>query len=707
MALDQTSIGEELEVLIPSMTCAGCMRRVETILNDTPGVLHARANLTAHSARIRFDSALTSAEDVLAPLEAGGYPARPLKDDDAHGRRDKTGRDLLLRVGVAGFAAMNVMLLSVSVWSGADGAMRDLFHWVSAMIALPAMAYSGMPFFTSALAALKGRRLNMDVPISLALVLSGASSVFETSQSGQHAYFDAGIMLVFFLLIGRYLEHHTRTRARSAASELMAMTGRHATQIQQDGSRARIAVDDIRTGMALEIQAGDRIPADGVITAGRTDLDRALITGESEPIPAAEGDEVHAGITNLSGVIRMQVTKAGDAALLSEIAALVSAAEAGKSRYDRLADRVARMYAPFVHLLAATALAAWWFATGDLRLSVQIAVAVLIITCPCALALAVPTVHTVATSQLFRMGIFLKDGAALERLAEIDTVVFDKTGTLTDGNPRLVAPPGPDHPGWPVGAALSSASRHPFSRAIAAEAKRLGVAPATLSEITEHPGLGIEATLDGARVRLGRPSWIGTSADASSVMELPDGNVVVFRFAETLRADAVATCRKLRERGCAVELLSGDDAVAVARVAEALGISHARAGLTPQEKHAHLEDLAAQGHRTLMVGDGLNDNPALAAAHASMSPATAMDATQSVADLVFTGSRLNAVVAALDLARTARRRALQSFGIAAVYNAIAIPLAFAGLVVPLVAALAMSGSSVAVILNALRLRRTP
>ena len=705
MALDQASVGEELEVLIPSMTCAGCMRRVEAILTGTPGVLNARANLTAHSARIRFDPSLTSADNVLNPLEAGGYPARPLKDNDPQGRRDKAGRDLLLRIGVAGFAAMNVMLLSVSVWSGADGAMRDLFHWISALIALPAMAYSGMPFFTSALAALKGGRLNMDVPISLALVLSGASSVFETSQSGQHAYFDAGIMLVFFLLIGRYLEHYTRVRARSAASELMAMTGRHAVQVKPDGSRAKISVDDIRTGMALEIHAGDRIPADGVITDGRTDLDRALLTGESEPVAATAGDEVHAGTTNLSGVIRMHVTRAGEAALLSEIAALVSAAEAGKSRYDRLADRAARIYAPGVHVLAAIALAAWWLASDDLRLSVQIAVAVLIITCPCALALAVPTVHTVATSQLFRKGIFLKDGAALERLAEIDTVVFDKTGTLTDGNPRLSAGPRPDHPGWPIVATLAGASRHPFSQAIAAEAARLEITPARLDEITEHPGLGIEARLNGARVRLGRPAWIGTEADASSLLELPDGTTVAFRFAETLRADAADTCRKLKARGCTVELLSGDDAVAVARVAKALSISDARSGLTPQEKHEHLADLAAQGRRTLMVGDGLNDNPALAAAHASMSPASAMDATQSVSDLVFTGSGLGPVVTALDLARTARRRALQSFGIAAVYNAIAIPLAFAGLVVPLVAALAMSGSSVAVILNALRLRK--
>ncbi|MEM7213269.1 MAG: HAD-IC family P-type ATPase, partial [Pseudomonadota bacterium] len=366
----------------------------------------------------------------------------------------------------------------------------------------------------------------------------------------------------------------------------------------------------------------------------------------------------------------------------------------------------AKYYAPGVHLLAAIALAGWLFATGDVRLSLQIATAVLIITCPCALALAVPTVHTVATGRLFGAGIFLKDGAALERLSEIDTIVFDKTGTLTDGVPRMTDAPSADHPGWPVAAALAKASRHPYSRAIADAADRMGIVPAGIDEAVEYPGLGVEATIEGFRVRLGRPSWIGCSEASQVAVELPDGEVLGFSFSESLRPGAEAVVRTLREQGHAVELLSGDNLVAVARVAEALGISAFRAELTPTEKHAHVEVLAQHGRKVLMVGDGLNDNPALAAAHASMSPSNAMDATQNVADLVYTGKGLDAVRDAISLARTARQRALQSFGIAAVYNAIAIPLAFAGLVVPLVAALAMSGSSIAVILNALRLRRT-
>lgn len=706
MALDQTGTGERLDLLIPSIRCAGCMRKVETALGDTAGVLHARVNLTAHSACILYDPIQTDAEHLIQKLGAVGYSARPVDLEDAQQQEARIGRALLMKTGVAGFAAMNVMLLSIGVWSGADGAMRDLLHWVSAMIALPAMAYAGTPFFVSALGALKARRLNMDVPISLALILSAGSSLFETSQGGQHAFFDAGIMLVFFLLIGRVLEHQTRIRARSAAAELMAMTGRFATQLTAGGATRQVAVADLVPGMRLAIAPGDTIPADGTILEGKTDLNRALITGESQPVPVNPADHVHAGETNLSGALQVEVTRASDDSLLAEIANLVSAAQAGKGRYDRMADRAASLYAPVVHILAALALCGWLVATGDARLSVQIAVAVLIITCPCALALAVPTVHTVATSRLFRAGIFLKDGAALERLAEVDTIVFDKTGTLTDGKPTLTDAPAPDDPAWSFAAALAGASKHPFSQAIKARADALGIEPVALKDRTEHPGMGVSAQSPSGTARLGRPEWICPAGQHKPgvFLELPDGQIHRFSFSEALRPGTADVCDALRAKGYDLHILSGDAAASVARVAAQTGISQTAANLTPVQKHAALDQMAQQGRRTLMIGDGLNDNPALAAAHASMSPSSAMDATQTVADLVFTGQSLDAVVSALDLAKSARQRSIESFGIAAVYNAIAIPLAFAGYVVPLIAALAMSGSSIAVILNAIRLR---
>ena len=703
MPFDRQATTDRVDLLIPGMTCAGCMGRVERCLQEETGVTAARVNLSAHSAWVEFDPQQTDAEALVAAVSQAGYAARPY-DPSLHGaaRSDEVGRGLLLRLGVAGLAAMNVMLLAISVWSGAEAAMRDLLHWVSALIALPTVVYAGQPFYRSAAQALAAKRLNMDVPISLAVILAAGNSVSETMHGGAHAYFDAAVMLLFFLLLGRYLEHRTRASARTAAAELMAMTGRTALRVMPDGSRAVVALTDLCPGMEIEVAPGERIPADGEITVGATDLDRSLITGESRPEPAECGTEVHAGMLNLTGAIQIRVTATGDETLLAEIARMVDAAERSRGRYDRIADRAARIYAPLVHILAAVAFVAWYWVAGDAHLALQIAIAVLIVTCPCALALAVPTVHAVASARLFRQGIFLKDGAELERLAEVDTVAFDKTGTLTEAEPSLIEAPDADDPAWPVLAALASRSRHPVSRALSAEARRLGIKPASIGDVIEHPGYGVEGSVHGQVVRLGRPGWAGPAGDGVALV-LPD-RVVRFRFAEALRAGAAGTCTALKGMQMDLAIVSGDHAVAVARVAQELEITRSVAGMVPGDKLRWLGERDAEGAKVLMVGDGLNDGPALAAAHASMSPASAVDVAKTAAGLVFTGDRLNAVAEAVDVARQARLRTFQSFGIAVAYNSIAVPLAMAGLVTPLIAAIAMSASSILVVLNALRLR---
>ncbi|MFK7942615.1 MAG: heavy metal translocating P-type ATPase [Paracoccaceae bacterium] len=700
MPLDGPPEVIKINLLIPGMTCAGCMTKVERCLVETTGVLRARANLTRHMVTARFDPRLSDTDMLVAALTAEGFAARPVDAALIGQSQDRTGRDLLLRLGVAGFAAMNVMLLSISVWSGADDAMRDLLHWVSALIALPAIAYAGMPFYRSAGRALSARRLNMDVPISLAVLLAAGNSVAETLQGGAHAYFDAGIMLLFFLLIGRYLEHRTRAQARSAAAELMAMTGRTALRILSDGSREMIAVDKIRPGMKLEIAAGERIPADGKITEGMTEIDRALVTGESRPEPVKRGDPVHAGMLNLTGAVQVAISASGDDTLLAEIARMVDAAERGRGRYDRIADRAARIYAPLVHILALAAFVGWMLVAADARLALQIAVAVLIVTCPCALALAVPTVHTATSARLFRQGIFLKDGAELERLAEADMVGFDKTGTLTDGMPRISQGPTVGDAAWSVAAALAQQSRHPYSQAIAQEAHRMGIAPANIKDVCETPGIGVEGMMDGQSVQLGRPAN-GSSDETGVLLTLPDRSVS-FTFAETLRPGAVETCAALRAKGLDLAILSGDAHVSVHRIAGQLAVETKVAQMMPGEKLEWLKARRAEGRKVLMVGDGLNDAPALAAAHASVSPASAVDVAKTAAGLVFTGASLNAVNAAHSAALVSRQRTFQSFGIAVAYNIIAVPLAMAGFVTPLFAALAMSGSSILVILNALR-----
>ena len=696
-----------VDLMVPAIRCAGCMRAIETGLGKLEGVTSARVNLSMRRVRVLYDPALGSVAAVMERLGELGYEARPydaaaMADVD----RDSVGRDLLVRLAVAGFAAMNVMLLSVSVWAGADAATRDLLHWISALIALPAIAFSGVPFFRSALAALSARRLNMDVPISLAVWMAAGTSLYETIHGGEHAYFDAAISLIFFLLIGRYLDHRTRASARSAAAELTAMSARAATVIGPGGARETVAIEDLAPGALVEVAPGERVPADGRVEAGTSDLDRSMVTGESNPESVGPGREVHAGMLNLSGPLRVRVAATGEATLLAEIARMIESAERGKTRYDRWADRAARVYAPGVHLVAAAAFIGWLWATGDWRLAVTIATAVLIITCPCALGLAVPAVHAVAGGRLFRRGIFLKDGGALERLAGITMVVFDKTGTLTEGRPVLASGPADDDPAWPVAAALAGVSRHPLSRALAEAAEGRGIAPAVLGEVREVPGAGVEGMLDGERVRLGRADWVGASGGAATAVWLRagDGDPVELTFEDVVRADAREVCDALRARGLRLALFSGDAAGPVARVADVTGITEAHARMTPADKLAALEGLARDGVRVLMVGDGINDAPALAAAHASMSPVAASDVSRAAAGLVFTGERLEPVVFALETARMARSRALENFGMAAAYNAVAVPVALAGLVTPLIAALATSGSSISVTLNALRMR---
>ncbi len=510
---------------------------------------------------------------------------------------------------------------------------------------------------------------------------------------------------MFFLLIGRYLDHRTRAAARSAAAELTALSARAATLIGPDGRRATVAIDELAPGALVEVAPGERIPADGAIETGASDLDRSMVTGEETPEAVGPGTRVHAGMLNLSGPLGVRVTATGEHTLLAEIARMIESAEQGRTAYDRWADRAARVYAPGVHVLAAAAFIGWLWASGDWHVAVPVAATLLIITCPCALGLAVPAVHAVAGGRLFRRGIFLKDGAALERLARADTVVFDKTGTLTEGRPVLVEGPGPDDPAWKLAAALAGASRHPLSRALAEAAEARDIVPATVERVREVPGAGVEAVAEGRRLRLGRAAWAGAGAGAGTEVWLAaEGAAVAFRFEDALRADAREVVAALEGRGLRVALFSGDGPGPVARVARAAGIAEARAGMSPGEKLAALGDMARAGRRVLMVGDGINDAPALAAADCSMSPVAASDVSRAAAGLVFTGERLAPVLFALETAGMARSRALENFGLAAAYNAVAVPVALAGLVTPLIAALAMSGSSILVTLNALRLR---
>lgn len=685
---------------VPAMRCAGCMSKLESGLPLQPGIVAARANFTTKRVTVTHLPEARIPELVEA-FGAIGFEAQPLGKEGPDLRSDDS-RALIKAMAVAGFAMMNIMLLSVSIWSGASGLTRDLFHWLSAMIALPTVAYAGRPFFKSAWAAVKRGRTNMDVPISIGVVLATGLSLFETVVHGPHAYFDGAVMLLFFLLTGRMLDSLMRDRARDGVAALLRNTPAGALVLKNDQSEW-VATDAIRPGMTMLVASGERLAADGVVTDGTSWLDLSLLTGETAPQAAVPGSIVHAGTLNLDAPIQVRVTASGQATTIADIARLMEEAAQGKSRYVRIADRAARYYAPAVHTLAVISFAGWLIAGAGWHEALLIAVAVLIITCPCALGLAVPAAQIVAAGVLMRHGVLVKDGSALERLAEVDWAMFDKTGTLTLGQPEPINLMMASMRQKSILLALARNSRHPLSEAIRLVLEREHVPPADLTDIEEQPGAGIFARCSGQRVSLGRPTSETGSATLATQLTIEGEESFIVHFADIIRPDAGSAIKSLQGLGIGASILSGDRAAAVAPVARALGLT-ALTSLLPQDKLAAISRQSAAGHRILMVGDGLNDGPALAAGHASMAPASASDAGRNAADLVFMGDSLAPVSLAVRVARATQAIVRQNFALAIGYNMLAVPLAIMGFVTPLIAALAMSGSSLIVVANALRIK---
>jgi Cu2+-exporting ATPase len=699
-----------MDVAVEGIACGGCIARIEGAVKRLPGVTEARLNFTNRRLHVAWSDGVIKPAQILRTLEGIGYRGHPFVLLRAEQEEAAEARRLLRCLAVAGFAAMNIMLLSVSVWSGnvtdITPETRDFFHWASALIALPAAAYAGRPFFASAWQALRARSLNMNVPISLGVILALGMSVVETARHAEHAYYDSAIMLLFFLLVGRTLDHAMRRKTRAVAGNLAALKGETARRFAGD-ELVSVPAAALNAGDRVLVRPGERVPADGVVLAGYSQIDECLITGETARRKVVAGATVYAGSMNYSGALTLQVTTAGGAALIDEIERLLEKAASAKSRAMRLADRAARVYAPMVHATAALTAVGWLLAGASIHDAVVTAIAVLIITCPCALALAIPVVQVVASGALFRAGVILNAGDAIERLAEADTVIFDKTGTLTLPEPRVVNAAAIDPELLQKASRLALSSRHPLAVALAREA-----AIATpFDGAVEEPGQGVRATIDGVEARLGSAEFCGvteTSAPApgmSSIIFCHGGRSTTIAISQKLRPDAVAVMKSLGRLGLDLRILSGDRNDAVAPIAQALGIVHWQGELKPADKIAIIEALKRQGRRVLMVGDGLNDAPALATAYVSLSPIAAADVTQAQADAVFLGERLAPVVEAIAIARRARRLMSGNLWLAAIYNAIAVPVAIAGAVTPLIAALAMSGSSILVTLNALRAYR--
>lgn len=691
----------QIDLSVPQARCGACIAAIETCLTRLDGVASARMNLTARRVSVKWKGA---PPPLIQALKDVGFDSSVADHENMD--HDPEMATLLRATAVAGFASMNIMVLSVSVWSGADHETRQVFHILSALIALPAVAYAGRVFFVPAWHSLRTLTSSMDLPVSVGILLALALSLYDTVISGPYAYFDAVTSLMFVLLAGRTMDHAMRRRARTAVSCLAAMMPRGATVVGSDGTRSYRQLAEIEPGDLVLVLPGDRIPVDGTVVTGTSLLDLSLLNGESVPDRAEPGLSVLSGTMNQEGVLTVRATKQARDSFLADMVRMMEEAERGRASYRRISDRAAALYSPVIHLLALSSCVGWYAIAGDFHQAVTIAVCVLIITCPCALGLAVPMVQIVAAGQLFKSGISLKDGSALEKLAGVDTVVFDKTGTLTLGETRVAyqAIPNDD-----LAAAISLAcnSRHPVSRAIASLTHT--ASRPEFDHVREVAGCGLEGTFRGIAYRLGRKDWVSPATACTDSVEATTwfsrNNTAVgwFSIVDRLRPDAGAAVHELHSMGLKIEILSGDVPESVAEVSTALGISTWRSRMLPHDKLARLRALAFEGRRVLMVGDGLNDAPALGAAHVSMAPSTAADVGRNAADLVFLYSSLEAVPKAITIAKLADRLVKQNLALAAVYNTCLLPVAVAGYVTPLLAAIAMSTSSIMVVANALRL----
>lgn len=689
----------QTDLSVPDIHCGACVNAIEKAVSRLDGVHDVRVNLSARRAAIRWKDSVEP-PDFSRTIADLGYRAHIYEAGDA--AKDERLSGLIRALAVAAFCSMNIMMLSGSVWSGADGPTRGLLHWFCAGLTLPALLYSGRVFYESAWNAIRHRRTNMDVPITIGIFLAFGLSLYDTITNGHQVYFDAVASLILFLLIGRTLDHVMRNRARNAVLGLAKIAPRGALTLNDDGTTTYLPIAEVEAGARILVRPGDRIPVDMEIIDGRSDVDRSLITGESEPVTVAPGMRIEAGALNLHGSLTARALANGNDSTLSEMMRLMEAAESGKGAYRTIADKAAALYAPVVHLSALAVFLAWYWSTANFHEAVTTAIAVLIITCPCALGLAVPMVQTVAARRLFDRGIMVKDGSSIERLAQIDRVVFDKTGTLTAPYGALQLS-NEETGALSLVRTLASRSSHPTSRALeqmAASAPLL----TDLAEITEFPGNGIEANRDGSQYRLGRAEWAAPGAQERGTILARDGKILArFEFADRLLPGANEAVTMLRQARLPVQIISGDNEAKVAAIADELGITDHRALALPRDKIETIEALQREGHKVLMVGDGLNDAAALTAAHVSMAPAEAAEIGRNAADFVFLRPDLRSVPYAFDIARNAAHLVRQNLWIALVYNLIALPAAAMGLVTPFWAAIAMSASSIVVVLNALRL----
>jgi Cu2+-exporting ATPase len=711
----------ESSVVFEGMHCAACALTIEDALRTVPGVESVQVSAASYRGRIVWSDAVVKPSDWMQAARQAGYPAVPANDAFANDRRKAETRRALWRMGVAGLCMMQVMMYAWPAYVAGGGdltpEMSHLLRWASWVLTLPVILFSCGPFFSSALRDLRQRRVSMDLPVALGMLItffvSSAGTFEPLGIFGAEVYFDSLTMFVFFLLTGRWLELRLRDRTAGALEALMNRLPDSVERQRPEGDFERVAVRRLAPGDVVRILPGEAFPADGTVIEGETQADEALLTGESRPVSRGRGSAVIAGSHNLAASVVVRVERTGAQTRFAQIVALMEAASTSKPQIAQLADRMAKPFLVAVLVAAGGACAFWW--SRDPGHALMVAVAVLVVTCPCALSLATPAAMLASAGALARRGVLARRLQALEALAVVDTVVFDKTGTLT----RDVFALGMVHTREGVdvsqalawAAALARQSLHPVSRAlVAAAASRSDGGELCATGVREVAGQGVAGEIQGMTgqvFKLGSAGFCGRVAPPADALQvcLADGQgwVATFELHEALRSDARDTVQALRDSGITVRLLSGDGQAAVTRVATELGIEAARGDCTPQDKLAFLRETQQQGHKVAMVGDGLNDGPVLAGAHASFAFGQAVPLAQAQADFVVMGDQLAGVVQTLRLARRTLRIVRQNLWWAAVYNAVCVPLAVVGWLPAWLAGLGMALSSLVVVANALRL----
>ncbi len=705
-------------LILEGITCAACVWLNERHVNALRGVVDFSVNYSTHRARVQWDDTQVHLSDILRAISEIGYVAHPFDPGRQEAVYKKEKSAALRRLAVAGIAAMQVMMLAIAMYagdySGMDADLRVFMRWVSLLLTLPVVLYAAAGFFVTAWRDLRRRHLSMEIPVSLAIGGAFAASVWSTVSAGAEVYFDSVCMFAFFLLTSRYLEMGARHRAGEAAEALVKLLPATATRLDDDGEQL-VAVSELVPGDRVMVRPGETVPADGLVGDGRSSVDESLLTGESLPRPRGVGDELVGGSVNVESPLVLVVHKVGADTLVSAIVRLLDRAQAEKPRVAKLADHVAGWFVA-VQLLIAALVAVWWSLHAPAH-AFAVTLSVLVVTCPCALSLATPTAVTAASGALTRLGLLTTRGHALETLAQVTHVLFDKTGTLTRGILQLVevhtlAPQRADRERClALAAALESGSEHPVAKVLTAHAQLA----LRVEQLTALPGQGMQGEIEGRYYRIGNPSYVAelggaavmgpVSGDATQVV-LGDreGPLARFELRDEIRADAGMAISRLRDLGLEIEILSGDAAGAVHRVAAALGIDRARSGMRPDDKLSRVRELQADGRRVAMVGDGVNDAPVLAGADVSIAMGQGAQLAHASADMVVLSERLGVLADGVRKARQTRRVIKQNLAWAVLYNAAAVPLAAAGLVAPWMAAIGMSASSLVVVFNALRLK---